>query len=128
MATTTAIKSPTKPQAKPAANAASNNVREATFEVFRRWGYLQATLDPLGQFLPPEPFPATLPEGPEAEQAATEARGYYCGSIGAEFMHIPSPEVRAWIQQRLEAPAPDTLISPARMLTGLIKADLVRAG
>jgi 2-oxoglutarate dehydrogenase E1 component len=92
--------------------------REATFDIFRRWGYLQATLDPLGQFLPPEPFPTPAADGPDAE----EARRYYCGSIGAEFMHIPSPEKRAWIQQRLECEfAPE---STARILTGLIRADL----
>ena len=64
-------------------------VRDATFDVFRRWGYLQSSLDPLGQYLAPEPFPVALPEGPEAEQAARQARRFYCGSIGAEFMHIP---------------------------------------
>ena len=32
--------------------------RELVFDIFRRWGYLQATLDPLGQYLAPEPFPA----------------------------------------------------------------------
>ena len=52
--------------------------REATFDVFRRWGYLQTTLDPLGQYLPAEPFPNALPEG--EEDAATEARGFYCGT------------------------------------------------
>jgi 2-oxoglutarate dehydrogenase E1 component len=26
----------------------------------------------------------------------------YCGSIGTEFMHIPSPEEREWIQHRIE--------------------------
>lgn len=27
----------------------------------------------------------------------------YCGSIGTEYMHIPSPEEREWIQHRIEA-------------------------
>jgi 2-oxoglutarate dehydrogenase E1 component len=108
-------------------NHTENPAREATFDVFRRWGYLQSSLDPLGQFLPPEPFPTSLPEGPDAEQAATEGRHFYCGSIGAEFMHIPSPEKRAWIQQRLEADPKNVhheTINPARILTGLIRADL----
>jgi 2-oxoglutarate dehydrogenase E1 component len=94
--------------------------REATFDIFRRWGYLQASLDPLGQFLPPEPFPTPAPDGPDAE----EARRYYCGSIGAEFMHIPSPEIRSWIQQRLEAPVPTDLLTKERILSGLIRADI----
>jgi 2-oxoglutarate dehydrogenase E1 component len=100
--------------------------REAVFDIFRRWGYLQASLDPLGQYLPPEPFPTPAPDGPDAE----EARRYYCGPIGAEFMHIPSPERRAWIQERLEKDIPadqapaNGLITQSRILTDLIRADL----
>ncbi|HEX4156760.1 MAG TPA: 2-oxoglutarate dehydrogenase E1 component [Acidobacteriaceae bacterium] len=96
----------------------SNPAREAVFDIFRRWGYLQASLDPLGQYLPPEPFPTPAPDG----QAAEEARRYYCGSVGAEFMHIPTPEKRAWIQERLERePEP---VDTAYILTALIRADL----
>jgi 2-oxoglutarate dehydrogenase E1 component len=109
-----ATKTPTLPSAK--TKTTNNAAREATFDIFRRWGYLQATLDPLGQ------FPTPIDESAEAVQAAEEARRYYCGSIGAEFMHIPSPEKRAWIQQRLESPAPPA--NTARILTGLIRADL----
>ena len=92
--------------------------REAVFEIFRRWGYLQATLDPLGQYLPPEPFPVATPEG----DLAREARGYYCGTIGLEFMHIASPAHRQWLQQQMEQPAPT--VDQRRILTGLIRADL----
>jgi 2-oxoglutarate dehydrogenase E1 component len=116
-----ATKTPTQPKADLKASSNNAAAREATFDIFRRWGYLQATLDPLGQFLPPEPFPTPAPDGPDA----TEARSYYCGSIGAEFMHIPSPEIRSWIQQRLEAPAPTAdLLTANRVLNGLIRADI----
>jgi 2-oxoglutarate dehydrogenase E1 component len=101
-----------------ASSASNGSSREATFDIFRRWGYLQASLDPLGQFLPPEPFPTPAADGPDAE----EARGFYCSTIGAEFMHIPSPEKRAWIQARLETPY--TAPSQARILSGLIRADI----
>ncbi|MBW4038198.1 MAG: 2-oxoglutarate dehydrogenase E1 component [Acidobacteria bacterium] len=119
-----ATKTPAQPQIKltPPDCSPKPTSRDLTFDVFRRWGYLQASLDPLGQFLPPEPFPAQLPEGPEAEQAAEDARRVYASTIGAEFMHIPSAEKRAWIQQRLEGPQPP--VDTARILTGLIRADL----
>jgi len=99
--------------------AAEQQERETTFDIFRRWGYLQASLDPLGQYLPPEPFP--VPAVPEGEYAA-EARRFYCGTLAAEFMHIPNPEQRQWIQEQLEqtAPKPDQ----QHVLTQLIRADL----
>ena len=81
-----------------------NGLRSATFDVFRRWGYLQTTLDPLGQYLAKEPFPVELPEG--SEDAAAEARGFYCGTIGVEFMHIASAERREWIEAQMEQSAP----------------------
>ena len=52
--------------------AVEQQEREQIFDIFRRWGYLQASLDPLGQFLPPEPFPTPAPEG---EAAAVHGRG-----------------------------------------------------
>ncbi|HEV2619474.1 MAG TPA: 2-oxoglutarate dehydrogenase E1 component, partial [Acidobacteriaceae bacterium] len=93
--------------------------REAVFDIFRRWGYLQATLDPLGQYLAPEPFPVAVPEG---DVAATEARHFYCGSIGVEFMHIANPEQRLWLEQQMQ----QTPAAPnqAHILTNLIRADL----
>jgi 2-oxoglutarate dehydrogenase E1 component len=123
----TKTQSPAKPsqtaQTKPATSkngAGSSSTREATFDIFRRWGYLQSTLDPLGQYLPPEPFPTPAPDGPDAQ----EARRYYCSTIGAEFMHIPSPEKRQWIQDRLERDTPTGLLDPVRILSGLIRSDL----
>jgi 2-oxoglutarate dehydrogenase E1 component len=116
-----ATKTPTQPKAELKTTTTNAASREATFDIFRRWGYLQATLDPLGQFLPHEPFPTAAPDGLDA----SEARSYYCGSIGAEFMHIPSPEIRSWIQQRLEGPAPTAdLLTANRVLNGLIRADV----
>ncbi len=78
--------------------------RERVFDAFRRWGYLQAHLDPLG-FLAPQPQPELQLSG----EAAEAARRFYCSSIGAEFMHLAEPERRRWIAARLEsdAPAPD---------------------
>src|SRR6266480_5863159 len=91
--------------------------RERVFGAFRHWGYLEADLDPLG-FLAPVPHPELLLDGEFAEQA----RRIYCSTVGAEFVHIPDPERRRWIQERLEAePAP---VDQERALDQLIRADL----
>ncbi len=92
--------------------------RDQIFNAFRRWGHLQAKLDPLGQYLVPEPIPELNFEGEEAD----EAKGYYCGSIAVEFMHLPDAARREWIQERMEqaAPVPDK----QRVLERLTQADL----
>ena len=92
--------------------------RDQVFDAFRRWGHLQAKLDPLGQYLLPEPVPELNFDGEDAD----EARSYYCGSIGVEFMHIPDAARREWIQERMEqtAPAPDQ----RQILERLTQADL----
>jgi 2-oxoglutarate dehydrogenase E1 component len=102
----------------PPATSIDQLERETTFDIFRRWGYLQASLDPLGQYLPPEPFPVAVPEG----DTAAEARRYYCGTFAAEFMHIPNPEQRQWLQEQLEQPTPKP--GQKHILTQLIHADL----
>lgn len=100
------------------ANGASSEKREAVFDAFRRWGYLEATLDPLGDFKPER-----VPELEQlAGESADEARRIYCGTVGAEFMHILDAERRRWIQERLEAPAPET--DHARILERLVRAEL----
>jgi 2-oxoglutarate dehydrogenase E1 component len=70
-------------------------------EYFRRWGYLQADVDPLKIRLTPLPVPELdqLLEG-----AASHWRSVYCGPIGAEFMHILDGDEREWIADYLENP------------------------
>jgi 2-oxoglutarate dehydrogenase E1 component len=92
--------------------------REAIFDVFRRWGYLQSWLDPLGQYLPPEEFPVPTPTGPIAD----EARAFYSGTFGVEFMHIPSQEQRLWIQEQVEEPT--RRADQPHVLSQLIRADI----
>ena len=92
--------------------------RERTFDAFRRWGYLEANLDPLGAF---QPLKQPDFEGLTGE-AAEEARCIYCGTIGADFMHLPEAERRRWIIERLEAPAPE--VDRHKILERLIRADL----
>jgi 2-oxoglutarate dehydrogenase E1 component len=105
---------PTKPVTKSAADSLE---RERIFDAFRRWGYLESALDPIGLFKP-QPRPELALTGP----IAGEARAFYCGTIGAEFMHLPEPDRRQWIAERIEtsAPKPDQ----RKILERLIRADL----
>src|SRR5437764_9983245 len=83
------------------AKAAENQSRERIFDAFRRWGYLEANLDPLGTL---QPLKHPDLDGLSGE-VAEDARRIYCGTVGADFMHLPEPDRRQWIIERLEAPA-----------------------
>ena len=107
----------TTPLENPVA-ASSSPLRTQTLDAFRRWGYLQANLDPLGQYL--KPLPVT--ELDLDNEFVPDARRLYCSTIGAEFMHIPPREAREWIAQRLESPAPRP--DPNHILDLLARADL----
>ncbi len=95
----------------------SADAQDRIWDSFRRWGYLQANLDPLGE-LEPVPMPELDVFGAEAEAA----RRCYCGSIGAEFMHIPDRERRLWVQERMESEAAEP--DRARILELLIRAEV----
>src|SRR5579864_9446620 len=95
---------------------APNGDRERVLDAFRQWGYLEADLDPLG-FLQPVRHPDLQIEG----EFAQEARAAYCGTIGAEFMHIADPNRRRWIQERLEGPQES--VDQQRALDLLIRAE-----
>ena len=106
------------------AQLSAASTRDLVFNSFRRWGYLQAQLDPLGQELAPLPLPEDLPAGAREEDIAA-AKKIYCGPLGAEFMHIADRGRREWIIARLET-APRKFSSPEqrRVLSQLIRADL----
>jgi len=94
------------------------DARERILNSFRRWGYLQADIDPLGRFIP-----VPLAELDETGAAGSFARRWYCGPIGAEFMHIPDPLQRRWIQERLETEPPQ--FDGGRVLDRLIAAEVL---
>jgi len=91
---------------------------ERVMDSFRRWGYLQAKLDPLGHFAP-----IAHPELDLDSDVADAGRRIYCGSIGVEFMHIPHPEQRRWIQERMETESGEP-VDHARVLDQLVRADV----
>src|SRR6202521_1473849 len=107
-----------KPVAGGTAKSTGNDERERIFDAFRRWGYLEATLDPLGLF---EPLKHPALEALTGEVAA-EARRIYCGTIGADFTHLPELDRQRWIAARIEAPAHE--VNQQKILERLIRADL----
>ena len=98
-------------------SAAPTEAQARVWDAFRRWGYLQANLDPLGDLKPVE-LPELSVTGPEADAA----RKIYCSTVGAEFMHIPDPARRQWLAERLEAEA----LAPDRekILERLVRAEI----
>jgi 2-oxoglutarate dehydrogenase E1 component len=112
-----ALERPAKPAKGSKKTVASNEQRERVFDAFRRWGYLEATLDPLGVFEPLKIADLQL-----TGEAAEEARRIYCGSIGAEFTHLAEPGRRRWIAERIEGP--ELEVNQEKILERLVRADL----
>ena len=113
-----ASKTAKKPAASGTSGSAGNDERERIFDAFRRWGYLEATLDPLGLF---EPLKHPALEALTGE-IADEARRIYCGTVGADFTHLPELDRQRWIAARIEAPAQE--VNQQKILERLIRADL----
>ncbi|HYX53311.1 MAG TPA: 2-oxoglutarate dehydrogenase E1 component [Candidatus Limnocylindrales bacterium] len=71
--------------------------REHLSDAFRRWGYLNASLNPFGG-----PVGGGYPDLPTQGPGIDELKRAYCGTIGAEFMHIPQRDRREWLQSQME--------------------------
>jgi 2-oxoglutarate dehydrogenase E1 component len=108
---------PPKAAKTPKKGAGNGEERERVFDAFRRWGYYEADLDPLGLF-----EPLKYPDLELTGAVADEARRIYCGTVGAEFMHLQEPERRRWIAERLEKTASE--VDQGRILERLVRADL----
>src|ERR1700747_671056 len=115
--TTLEAERPAKSKATKRNGTAASPDRERIFEAFRRWGYLEASLDPLG-FLELLKSPDLDFSGPHADAA----RAIYSGTIGADFLHLLQPERRRWIAERMETAGPET--DRDVILTRLVRADL----
>ncbi len=100
---------------------------------YRVRGHLEANLDPLGLAkIEPHPelhpatygfteadydrpiFVANVPglDRPTLREILAHMRATYCGTIGVEFMHIPDPDQKAWIQERIETERNHTEFTP----------------
>jgi 2-oxoglutarate dehydrogenase E1 component len=100
---------------------------------YRVMGHLAADLDPLGiaerkihKELRPETYGFTEAdldrpifidkvlglETATMRQILRILRRTYCRHIGVEFMHITSPQQKAWLQERIEGPDKDIVFTP----------------
>jgi len=116
--TLTPEKSAKAARKSPEQNGAGHAERARIFEAFRHWGFSEANLDPLGFFVP-----LKCPDlDGLAGEYAEEARRYYTTTIGVEFAHLPEPERRHWIAERMEGPEYE--VNQKNILERLVRADL----
>ena len=93
---------------------------EKAAELIRRWGYLKADLDPLGE-VPPSPH-RDLDEALELESSKIDQLvEIYCSKVGAEFMHMPYPDRCDWVADRMEHFIPQ--FSQEQILRRLVSAE-----
>jgi len=92
--------------AKTPAGEANAPAEAAAAEIIRRYGYLQAQIDPLNR-LPKVRHPLL---DSLSDTTSAELKRIYCGPIGLETAHIADAGVLGWFSERLEGdvPAPDS--------------------
>jgi 2-oxoglutarate dehydrogenase E1 component len=79
------------------------SIPDPVADAFRRWGYLQADLDPLGRLAAVEhrELAEAVATGDPAE--VERWRSLYGGPIGFEFMHMVDRERVDWLRDAIEA-------------------------
>ncbi|MBL0374078.1 2-oxoglutarate dehydrogenase E1 component [Rhizobium sp. KVB221] len=129
--------------------AARDSVRAIMMiRAYRMRGHLHAKLDPLAIAAPVEDFnelsPSNYGFGPEdmdrkifidnvlgleyasAREMIDILERTYCSTLGVEFMHISDPEIKQWIQERIEGPDKGVDFTPEgkkAILSKLIEAE-----
>ncbi len=140
-------------QGTPTTSVANAELQHRVDELVRNYrirGHNAANLDPMA---PPRELPSVLdpaqlgigPEdmdvqistfnlpGPDSQtvrEVFERMRKTYCGSIGAEFMHITNLEMRHWLQERMEVSENRRVLSTAeqrRILTKLTGAVMLES-
>lgn len=94
-------------------------LKDPLANAFRRWGYLQADLDPLGRL-------EALPHADLDDASGDEAdrwRRIYCGSVGVEFMHMCFRDRCEWVARRMEET--DAVPDRWRIVKRLAEAELL---
>eukprot|EP00698_Gefionella_okellyi_P012802 TRINITY_DN3470_c0_g1_i1.p1 TRINITY_DN3470_c0_g1~~TRINITY_DN3470_c0_g1_i1.p1 ORF type:complete len:851 (+),score=171.46 TRINITY_DN3470_c0_g1_i1:75-2627(+) len=82
---------------------------------FRRWGYLNANVDPLGRMSSPT-VAQLQPEtyGQKSDAYVDSLKKAYCGNIAAQFDHMENRAAADWVAQRLEALPSQTVSNDER--------------
>jgi 2-oxoglutarate dehydrogenase E1 component len=112
---------------------------------YRVFGHLRARLDPLGLIQPVEPFalsafglteadldrPIADPEG-RGDRTLRDLRARleetYCRSLGVELGHIHDPDLRSWLEQRMERTRNRLNLTPEarkKLLGKILEAELL---
>jgi 2-oxoglutarate dehydrogenase E1 component len=104
------------------ASQGADGRRAALTEALRRWGHLNAHLNPLAAPQPAPDIEAHLPPDPAAPDTLN---ALYHGTLAVETAHIDDPALRNWLTHQFEA----TALAPppgdeAAMLWDLIRADV----
>jgi 2-oxoglutarate dehydrogenase E1 component len=76
-------------------------------DAYRRWGFLQAGIDPLERISPVEHPDIADARALGSRQDNEKWRSIYCGPIGFEFMHMVERERVEWMRDAIEAGPPE---------------------
>lgn len=71
-----------------------------TKDIFRRWGYLRADIDPFERI---RSFPHRDIDAVVSDSKFSELKKIYCSKVGTEFMYIPHPDRTDWLAGVLES-------------------------
>ena len=93
----------------------------SALDPFRRWGYLQADLDPHGRLAP---LPVPELDDSDQDPDSVQGRHLYCGSIGVEFMHIADAARREWVRERMESDPETPFVDRERACELLARAEV----
>ena len=90
-----------------ARNQATDLAPDPVADAYRRWGFLQADVDPLQRMSPFEHPDIADARSLGSREDNEKWRAIYCGSIGFEFMHMVERERVEWMRDTIEAgPSP----------------------
>ncbi|HET6462460.1 MAG TPA: hypothetical protein VFH33_01565, partial [Candidatus Krumholzibacteria bacterium] len=86
--------------------AAADLAPDPVGDAYRRWGYLQANLDPLNRLAPYEHPDVADARATGSRDENQKWQSIYCGPIGFEFMHMMQRDRVEWMREMIEAGPP----------------------